>query len=51
MVTEPRCTRCGHVESKHGRTGSRPCMAVIGELAKRELCHCDEFHVKAALAA
>jgi hypothetical protein len=50
-ITVHLCARCRHPESDHGKTGSRPCMAVIGELGKREFCPCDKFCDHAALAA
>jgi hypothetical protein len=33
---------CGHSETEHGRTGTRPCLAAVGP--DRSFCTCDEFH-------
>src|SRR5438132_6432166 len=38
---ELRCARCNHVESEHGKTGFRPCLAMVGDLVTREFCACD----------
>jgi cytochrome c553 len=40
---EAVCARCHHTESEHGKTGSRPCLAMIGDLLTREFCACNEF--------
>ncbi len=37
------CAACGHLESQHGATGSKPCLAMTGELLAREFCPCDRF--------
>ena len=42
-----RCVRCGHLESEHGRTGTRPCLAMIGYLLDRHFCPCDELETTA----
>jgi hypothetical protein len=42
-VPEVRCANCGHTETQHGRTGTRPCLATVGELADIGFCACDEF--------
>jgi hypothetical protein len=44
-----RCIDCGHLESEHGRTGTRPCLAMIGDLLDRHFCPCDELKTAAAL--
>jgi hypothetical protein len=51
QTADRRCVRCGHLESQHGRSGLRPCLAVVGEVGKREFCACDELLVKTAVAA
>ena len=51
FVDDPRCLNCGHRASEHGHNGSRPCLAVVGELGRRQFCACDELKLKAALAA
>ena len=38
-----RCAVCRHPESDHGRTGSRPCLAMVGRLHHRDFCACDRF--------
>ncbi len=43
------CANCGHLESEHGRTGTRPCLAAVGP--DRMFCECDEFRPKTAKAA
>ena len=40
---ELRCASCGHPESQHGTTGSKPCLAMTGDLLAREFCSCDVF--------
>jgi hypothetical protein len=45
---EVLCARCHHPESEHGKTGFRPCLAMVGDLVKREFCTCNEF--RAAIA-
>src|SRR5215831_4245858 len=51
--TQPEvlCATCGHAELEHGRTGTRPCLASVGELADLGFCRCDEFRPKAQRAA
>jgi hypothetical protein len=49
--TEARCTVCGHLESEHATTGTRPCLATVGELLVRDFCSCDVFRLKVAKAA
>ncbi len=46
-----KCAKCGHAESEHGATGTRPCLAAVGELADRDFCACDEYRPKIARAA
>ena len=46
-----KCSRCGHLETEHGTTGSRPCLAMKGDLLHREFCQCDAFHGKLGKAA
>jgi hypothetical protein len=43
------CANCGHTEIEHGRTGTRPCLAVVGD--DRHFCSCDEFQPKRLKAA
>ena len=43
-----RCLQCGHLESEHGKTGTRPCLAVIGNGGDRQFCPCDELKTSAA---
>jgi len=43
------CANCGHPESEHGTTGTRPCLATVGR--ERLFCTCDEFHPNTAQAA
>jgi len=43
------CTRCHHTESEHGKTGSRPCIAMVGDLVTREFCKCDSFQAPASV--
>jgi len=40
---EARCSVCRHKESEHGRTGTRPCLAMTGPILKRDFCACDRF--------
>jgi hypothetical protein len=40
---EVRCLACGHLEQDHGATGTRPCLAMVGDLLEREFCQCDRF--------
>ena len=49
--TQPRCAMCDHFESEHGATGTRPCLAMVGELLVRNFCSCDNFVAKVAKAA
>lgn len=44
---EKRCVHCGHLESEHGRTGTRPCLAMIGDLLDRDFCSCEELKTMA----
>ncbi|HTS66212.1 MAG TPA: hypothetical protein VMH28_29515 [Candidatus Acidoferrales bacterium] len=46
-----RCARCHHLEAEHGKTGTRPCLAMVGDLLEREFCSCDEFQVRLSKAA
>jgi hypothetical protein len=48
---EVRCVSCHHLESEHGKTGTRPCLAMVGDLLTREFCRCDNFHVAVSKAA
>jgi hypothetical protein len=49
---EIRCANCNHLEREHGTTGTRPCLAMVGDLLDRDFCPCDEFRgVVARLAA
>jgi len=43
--------KCGHLESQHGYTGTRPCLATVGNLLNPDFCSCDEFRPKVAKAA
>jgi hypothetical protein len=49
--SEHRCRKCGHLESEHAKTGTRPCLAMVGDLLHREFCSCDQFRVAIATAA
>ena len=40
---EVRCAKCGHLELEHGKTGTRPCLSMVGDLLKREFCSCSRF--------
>jgi hypothetical protein len=40
---EVLCIRCHHPESEHGKTGFRPCLAMVGDLLTREFCKCNQF--------
>ena len=42
-----RCIYCGHLESEHGSTGTRPCLAMIGDLLDRRFCPCDDLKTAA----
>ncbi|HJZ98112.1 MAG TPA: hypothetical protein VKE70_16495 [Candidatus Solibacter sp.] len=48
---EVLCARCHHPESEHGKTGFRPCLAMVGDLVKREFCPCNAFKVPLRKAA
>ena len=49
---EVRCGRCHHLESEHGKSGSRPCLAMVGDdLTTREFCKCDKFRSELRKAA
>jgi hypothetical protein len=38
------CARCHHPESEHGKSGFRPCLAMVGDdLVTREFCTCNKF--------
>jgi len=41
--TVMRCAVCRHLESEHGMTGTRPCLATVGPLLSRDFCPCDRF--------
>jgi len=43
-----RCSACGHLETEHGMTGTRPCLAVAADLLDRHFCACDQFQPNAA---
>ena len=45
------CENCGHGETAHGFTGTRPCLASVGSLFDPDFCKCDEFRPKIAKAA
>src|ERR1017187_4032998 len=45
------CANCGHGESEHGTTGTRPCLATVGTLFDPDFCPCDEFRPMVAKAA
>jgi len=46
-----RCAHCGHFESEHGTTGTRPCLATVGDLTDRDFCPCDAFRPGISKAA
>jgi hypothetical protein len=48
---EVRCAACHHLESEHGKTGTHPCLAMVGELLAREFCRCDQFRTAVRKAA
>lgn len=48
---EARCRACRHLENEHGTTGTRPCLAMVGDLLDREFCACDEFRTAMRQAA
>ena len=48
---ENRCAQCRHLESEHGTTGTRPCLAAVGDLVDRDFCACDSFRPKFSKAA
>jgi hypothetical protein len=48
---ERECANCGHRESEHGITGTRPCLATVGSIFDPDFCPCDEFRPKVAKAA
>jgi hypothetical protein len=51
-AAEPRkCADCGHLESEHGRTGTHPCLAVVGTLMERDFCPCNAFRAGMTRAA
>jgi len=41
--SDRRCASCNHLRSEHGTTGTRPCLAMTGDLLTRNFCSCDEF--------
>ncbi len=45
------CATCGHPESQHGATGSKPCLAMTGDLLEREFCQCERFTTDLSKAA
>jgi len=45
------CAKCGHTEAEHGNTGTRPCLASVGNPLDPDFCNCDEFRPKVAKAA
>jgi hypothetical protein len=49
-LSEPlvRCISCGHLASEHGKTGTKPCLAMTGDLLDRHFCPCDELKITAA---
>ena len=51
VTPDRKCANCGHTESEHAGTGTRPCLAMVGDLVERAFCACDEFRAKAAKAA
>ncbi len=48
---EEKCANCGHPEREHGATGTRPCLATVGNLLNPDFCSCDEFRPKLVKAA
>jgi hypothetical protein len=48
---EVRCVNCGHPEQEHGRTGTRPCLATVGDISDLGFCACDDFRPKVQRAA
>jgi len=48
-VKQSVCVNCGHTEAEHGQTGTRPCLATVGD--DRSFCPCDEFRPKKLKAA
>jgi hypothetical protein len=48
---ERRCDRCGHLESEHGQSGTRPCLAMVGDLLDRHFCRCNHFKTALRKAA
>ena len=51
LEAERVCMSCNHPESQHGSTGTRPCLASVGNLFDPDFCPCDEFRPKVAKAA
>ena len=45
---ENPCANCGHPETEHGTTGTRPCLAAVGEFPNRDFCRCDHFRPQPA---
>jgi hypothetical protein len=41
---------CNHLESEHGTSGTRPCLATVGDLLNRDFCTCDELRTGVAKA-
>ena len=46
-----RCLACGHLDREHGATGTRPCLAMVGDLLDRDFCRCDKLRVEMSKAA
>jgi hypothetical protein len=45
------CANCNHPESAHGKTGTRPCLVMVGDLLARNFCPCDRFQLSLTRAA
>jgi hypothetical protein len=45
------CAGCGHTESQHGATGTKPCLAMVGDVLVRDFCPCDQFREQLSKAA
>jgi len=48
---EIHCANCGHLENEHGTSGTRPCLAMKGDLLHREFCACGQFRARMTKAA
>ena len=48
---DPLCARCHHPESEHGKTGTHPCLSMVGTLLDRDFCTCDQFRLPLRKAA